>query len=175
MLSTLAVANYRSLRNLIIPLQRLNLITGPNGSGKSNVYRALRLLADTAQGRVIPSLAREGGLQSTLWAGPEKFGRAVKRGEHQVEGTVRKERTNLRLGFAGDEFGYAIDLGLPVPSRSAFALDPEIKTETIWAGPILRPAAILIDRHGPVVRTKDEDGEWQVLAYELPSFDSMMT
>ena len=120
MLRTLAVANYRSLRNLIVPLQRLNLITGPNGSGKSSVYRALRLLANTAQGGVIPSLAREGGLQSTLWAGPENFGRAVKRGEHKVEGTVRKERTNLRLGFAGDEFGYAIDLGLPAPSRSAF-------------------------------------------------------
>ena len=101
MLTTLAVANYRSLRNLIIPLRRLNLITGPNGSGKSSVYRALRLLADTAQGDVIPSLAREGGLQSTLWAGAEKLGRAVKRGEHNVEGTVRKQSVNLRLGFAG--------------------------------------------------------------------------
>lgn len=175
MLTTLAISNYRSLRNLIIPLRRLNLITGPNGSGKSSVYRALRLLADTAQGGVIPSLAREGGLQSTLWAGPERLGRSVKRGEHNVEGTVRKERTNLRLGFAGDEFGYAIDLGLPTPSNSAFALDPEIKTETIWAGPTLRPAALLIDRRGSVVRTKGSDGEWDVLAYQLSSFDSMMT
>ena len=175
MLTTLAVANYRSLRNLIVPLRRLNLITGPNGSGKSSVYRALRLLADTAQSSVIPSLAREGGLQSTLWAGPESLGRAVKRGEHKVEGTVRKERTNLRLGFAGNEFGYAIDLGLPPPSRSAFALDPEIKTETIWAGPILRPAALLIDRHGAVVRSRNSEGDWDVLAYELSSFDSMMT
>ena len=99
MLTTLAISNYRSLRNLIVPLRRLNLITGPNGSGKSSVYRALRLLAETAQGGVIPSLAREGGLQSTLWAGPEMLGRAVKRGEHKVEGTVRKERTNLRLGL----------------------------------------------------------------------------
>ena len=175
MLTNLAVANYRSLRNLIVPLQNLNLITGPNGSGKSSAYRALRLLAETAQGGVIPSLAREGGLQSTLWAGPENIGRSVKRGQYKVEGTVRKERTNLRLGFAGDDFGYAIDLGLPAPSRSAFALDPEIKTETIWAGPLMRPAALLIDRHGPVVRSKGEDGEWQVLAYELSSFDSMMT
>ena len=175
MLTTLAVANYRSLRNLIVPLRRLNLITGPNGSGKSSVYRALRLLADTAQGGVIPSLAREGGLQSTLWAGPENVGRAVKRGEQRVEGTVRKERTNLRLGFAGDEFGYAIDLGLPTPSLSAFALDPEIKTETIWAGPILRPAALLVERHGAVVRSRNGEGEWDVLAYELSSFDSMMT
>jgi len=175
MLATLAISNYRSLRNLIVPLGRLNLITGPNGSGKSSVYRALRLLAETAQGGVIPSLAREGGLQSTLWAGPEMLGRAVKRGEHKVEGTVRKERTNLRLGFAGDEFGYAIDLGLPTPSRSAFALDPEIKTETIWAGPILRPAALLIDRRSSVVRSRGSDGEWEVLAYQLSSFDSMMT
>jgi predicted ATPase len=90
---------------------------------------------------------------------------------------VRKERTNLRLGFAGDEFGYAIDLGLPTrdPSTSAFTLDSEIKTETIWAGPILRPAALLIDRHGSVVRSRGSDGDWEVLAYQLSSFDSMMT
>src|SRR6185436_6315314 len=127
MLTTLAIANYRSLRNLIVPLKQLNLITGPNGSGKSSVYRPLRLLAETAQGGVITSLAREGGLQSTLWAGPERLGRSVKRGEHAVEGTVRKEPINLRLGFAGDVLGYAIDLGLPPPCGSAFSLDPEIK------------------------------------------------
>ena len=179
MLTTLAIANYRSLRNLLIPLKRLNLITGPNGSGKSSVYRALRLLAETAQGGVIQSLAREGGLPSTLWAGPEKIGRSVRRGEHKVEGTVRKERTSLKLGFSGDEFGYAIDLGLPSPSslppNSAFSLDPEIKSEAIWFGPVLRPAALLVDRHHAVVRTKTSDGEWKVLSYLLPTFDSMMT
>lgn len=67
MLTTLAVSNYRTLRDLVMPLRRLNLITGANGAGKSNVYRALRLLADSARGEVIPSLAREGGLPSTLW------------------------------------------------------------------------------------------------------------
>jgi predicted ATPase len=105
LLTTLAVANYRSLRNLVVPLTRLNVVTGPNGSGKSNLYRALRLLADAARGRLVPSLAREGGLQSTLWAGSETIGRAVKRGEHAVQGTRRKEPVSLRLGFAGDEFG----------------------------------------------------------------------
>ncbi len=57
MISTLAVYNYRSRRDFVVPLQALNVITGPNGSGKSNVYRALRLLADIAQGRIIPSHA----------------------------------------------------------------------------------------------------------------------
>ena len=75
MLKTLAVSNYRSLLNLVIPLGQLNVITGPNGSGKSNLYKALRLLAETAQGGVVNALAKEGGLESTFWAGPEKISR----------------------------------------------------------------------------------------------------
>jgi predicted ATPase len=113
MLRVLAVAGYRSIRELVLPLDQLNLVTGPNGSGKANLYRALRLLADVAQSRVIPSLAREGGLESTLWAGPETISRAMLTGEHPVQGTPRKKPVSLRLGFAGDDFGYAIDLGLP--------------------------------------------------------------
>jgi predicted ATPase len=175
MLTTVAVSNYRSLRDLVLPLQSLNVLTGANGSGKSNVYRALRLLADTAQGRVIPSLAREGGLPSTLWAGPESIGRAVKRGDYPVQGTVRKHSVSLRLGFAGEQFGYAIDLGLPTPSStSAFGLDPQIKRECIWSGALLRPAALLVDRRGALVRTRAEGGEWSTLTQHLATFDSMM-
>src|SRR4030095_15291152 len=123
MLTTLAISNYRSLRDLVIPLQQLNVVTGPNGSGKSNLYRALRLLAEIAQGGVISSLAREGGIQSTLWAGPQGFAASVKRGDHPVQGTVRKGHISLRLGFSGEDFGYMIDLGLPTPSSSAFSHD----------------------------------------------------
>ena len=72
MLHTLAVGNYRSINNLVITLGRLNLITGANGSGKSNLYRALRLLAETARGGVINALARDGGLESTIWAGKDQ-------------------------------------------------------------------------------------------------------
>jgi predicted ATPase len=175
MLKALAVANYRSLRSLVLPLQRLNLITGPNGSGKSNVYRALRLLAETAQGRVIPSLAREGGLQSTLWAGPERFSAGMLKGEQPVQGTLRKKPVSLALGFSGDDFGYAIDLGLPGPTTSQFAHDPEIKRECVWSGPILRPAALLVDRHGPLVKARGDGGEWSIVTQHLPTFDSMMT
>lgn len=174
MLTTLAVSGYRSLRDLVVPLDRLNLVTGSNGSGKSNLYRAMRLLAETAQGRVIQSLAREGGLQSTLWAGPERFAASVLRGEHPVQGTIRKGPVSLRLGFAGDELGYAIDLGLPPPMRSAFQHDPEIKRECVWGGPALRPSAMLVDRHGPLVKARD-DKDWRVVTHGLATFDSIMT
>ena len=167
MLTRLAVSGYRSLREFIAPLEPLNLITGPNGSGKSNVYRALRLLADIAQGRIIPSLAREGGLPSTLWAGPESG--------PGKQGTLRKEAVSLRLGFSGQDFGYAIDLGLPPPPASAFMLDPEIKHECVWSGPVLRPAALLVERRNALVRSRAAQGDWVNVTQHLSTFDSMMT
>src|SRR5215470_11586313 len=134
MITTIAISGYRSLRDVRIALGPLNVVTGANGSGKSSLYRALRLLADIAQGRIIQSLAGEGGLQSTLWAGPEQFSRAMKRGEQGVQGTRRNVPVALKLGFASGDYGYAIDLGLPIPSSSQFSRDPEIKVEAQWTG-----------------------------------------
>ncbi|AZZ93124.1 ATP-binding protein [Hahella sp. KA22] len=172
MLTTLSINNYRSILQLTMPLGSLNVITGPNGSGKSNLYRALRLLAETAQGGVVNSLAGEGGLGSTFWAGPEKISRRMRTGEIPVQGGPRRDAVRLRLGFAGEDFGYAISLGLPKPSPSAFALDPEIKRECIWAGSFYRPAGLLVDREGPMVRVRD-GRTWNVAAQNLSLFTSM--
>ena len=80
MIHTLGVAGYRSLRNLVVPLGPLTVVTGPNGSGKSSFYRALRLLSDVARGRMAQALAAEGGFASALWAGPERIMPAMRRG-----------------------------------------------------------------------------------------------
>src|SRR5215475_4333940 len=174
-ITTIAIAGYRSLRDVRIALGRLNVVTGANGSGKSSLYRALRLLADVAQGRVIQSLAAEGGLQSTLWAGPESFGRAVKRGDYPVQGTVRKAPIGLKLGFSGHDYGYAIDLGLPIPSSSQFSRDPEIKVEAQWTGESFGRANVFAMRNGPSVRVRDDTGAWRQAFQNLAAFDSMMT
>ena len=155
MLTTRAVENYRSLRRLVMPLAALTVVTGANGTGKSSLYRALRLLADSARNGAVASLAREGGLSSTLWAGPDTIGREVRDGRQPVQGTARGGPIRLCLGFVSDDLGYAMDLGLPVRGSSAFNLDPEIKCEAVWSGPVLRSSALLSDRRGPLVRTRD--------------------
>jgi predicted ATPase len=174
-LTTLAIENYRSLRQLVLPLHQLTVITGANGSGKSSLYRSLRLLADAARNGAVAALAREGGLPSTLWAGPEKVGRAVREGHYPVQGTVRTKGVSLRLGFSGEEFGYAIDLGLPTPPAGAFGRDPEIKREAVWSGPLLRPSTLLADRHNATVRTRDEHGSWTGAMDKIGSADSMLS
>src|SRR6202011_5797201 len=147
MLQVVAVNGYRSLRNVVLPLAALTLVTGANGSGKTSLYRALRLLADAAQNSMVASLAREGGLRSTLWAGSQK-------------GVMRPEPVALKLGFAGDVYGYAIDLRHPIPSRSAFVLDPHIKRESIWHGPVYRPRSAMVERRNNLVQamSADDDG-----------------
>ncbi len=176
MLHTLSIASYRSLRELVVPLAGLTVITGPNGSGKSNLYRAVRLLSETALGGSVSSLAREGGLPSTLWAGPERFSRDMQRGQQPIQGGPRRKRVRVRLGLAGDELSYAIDFGLPVPPPgSIFTMDPEIKREVIWHGPVYRAAAALVDRKGGMVRTRSAGNKWEVLTHELQPYDSMLT
>ena len=203
MIRTVAVENYRSLRRLVLPLSDLTVITGANGTGKSSVYRALRLLADTARDGAVAALAREGGLPSTMWAGAEgsprlrradisdpsaadssaarSHGSADSRAwrppaGRATQGAVRREPVALRLGYAGDQLGYAIDLGLPTPSEAgAFVLDPVIKREWVWAGPRPHPAAVVGERHNRLVELRDPDGNWAIATDRLRTYDSMLS
>src|SRR5205823_2958200 len=177
MIHTVAVQGYRSLRDLLLPLGQLSVITGANGSGKSSVYRSLRLLADAALNSVVASLAREGGLPSTFWAGPETIARGVRQGTYAVEPLAKRKVASLKLGFGGDTYGYSIDLGYPPPPPPAtmFILDPRVKRECIWHGPIYRKASALVDRRNNFVwlsTTRDE--EPVMLTQHLSDTDSML-
>ena len=182
-ITRLAIAGYRSFRDTCLALAPLTVVTGANGSGKSSLYRALRLLADIAQGRIVQSLAAEGGLNSTLWAGPESFSRGMREGTTPVQGVVRKGPVGLRLGFSSEDYGYAIDLGLPPPPKptfdgspsTKFGRDPEIKVESVWTGERLDRANEFARRDRVMARVRDDSGAWRQVTSDLALQDSMMT
>ncbi|MEE9322706.1 MAG: AAA family ATPase [Granulosicoccus sp.] len=96
MIETLAISGYRSLKDLLLPMSQLTVVTGANGSGKSSLYNALQLLADAARCNVVTALARQGGLPSTLWAGPDRVTRAMKLGEVPIKGGPRQYPVRLQ-------------------------------------------------------------------------------
>ncbi len=99
----------------------------------------------------------------------------MREGIYPVQGVVRTRSVSLRLGFGGDDFSYAIDFGLPAGGgQSAFALDPEIKRESIWNGPLLRPAAVLCERDNGIVRIRGDRRTWSE-PYQIRPYDSMLS
>lgn len=169
MFTTCAIAGYRSLRDVVVQLGRLSVITGGNGAGKSNLYKALRLLSAAGRGELIASLAREGGLASALWAGPEHLGSARRTG--RAQGTLRTRAVSLRIGLGGPT-SLLLDIGLPSPSQgdTLFDRDPEIKREEVWLGPTRRPSTMIASRAGGFARVADPPTELSGLA----TFDSVL-
>jgi len=121
------VAGYRSIRNVRLKLGAINVLTGPNASGKSNLYKSIFLLAKAAAGGFAQVIAAEGGMPSVLWAGARK-GKSIT--------SSRTEPVRMKLGIITDSFNYELICGLPrlhgPVTRSAFALDPEVKEERVW-------------------------------------------
>src|SRR5262249_17371624 len=64
--------------------------------------------------------------------------------------------------------------GYPPPSSSAFSLDPEIKIESIWSGPLYRSTVSLVHRKGQCVRLR-KNRDWIDLPYSLQGFDSVFS
>ena len=162
MIRTLAFAGYRSLRELCFSVGRLTVITGGNGAGKSNVYRALRLLVDAAEGSLGRSLAREGGMPSALWAGTREAPR-----------NKASAGKRLSIGFADDVVAYELRLGLPTSADSAFNADPEVKEETIRT--LRSPIARLLERRGLSVMLRDDDGRPVTFGAQLDLSESVLS
>lgn len=114
------VEGYRSIKDLWLKLQPINVIIGPNGCGKSNLYRALYLIWCAANGEFAKAIATEGGIQSALWAGDFS----------------KHDKRQIALSVRFDDYQYKLRFGkvdrLAVSEGSMFRNDPEIKYEEIF-------------------------------------------
>ncbi|MFI6084144.1 AAA family ATPase [Streptomyces sp. NPDC051217] len=68
----LEAENFRSLRDVSIPLGDLTVLVGPNGVGKSNVLQVFSFLADIIRTDLQPALESRGGFKEVAFWGGEK-------------------------------------------------------------------------------------------------------
>ena len=138
MIHTLHIQNYRSIREMSLELEQLNIVFGPNGTGKSNIYKAIHLMHSAAQGQFSQALANEGGILKVFWAGK----------------TRSDQLRRMNLAVETESYEYELQVGfvekLPYPSQ--FQLDPVIKEESIWlSGQHRRPSSQLMKRKNQAV------------------------
>lgn len=151
-LTDIHIAGYRSVRSIHFPVRQLSVLVGANGVGKTNLYRALELVRAAATGDLSLLLAREGGLDSAMWAGERK--------------ASEPRRMVLRVGLddilAGDEGGFAPSYEVAIgfgDSRyeAVFPLEPQIKAESLTIRQGRRNVALL-ERKGAAAWYRDEAG-----------------
>lgn len=83
MITQVQIKNYKSLAQVVVPLNRLTVLVGPNGSGKSNFIDALRFIADSLNASLSLALKQRGGIGAVrrISAGhPNNFGVRLKLG-----------------------------------------------------------------------------------------------
>jgi len=167
MIRELNIEGYRSVRDLTLNLQPINVLTGPNGCGKSNLYNSLVLIARAAEGRLGRAIGEEGGTPSVFWAGGERVRLQRKRPPKRVI-----------LGFESDDFGYELQIGLPSMNEHAletmFTLDPRVKEEYIWPAETKR-RVLMLKRDEPSAWLRDAEGKMVSYPFKISKSESVLS
>jgi predicted ATPase len=159
-LTEVEITGYRSIKRLRLPLRQLTVLTGGNGVGKTNLYRSLELLRAAATGTLAAELAREGGLGSVFWAGGKNLSPDGSFDpKYRTDGYRRGEANRLCLEAGLEELGdYRIEVGFPPPGAAAFALEAQVKTESLTLSERGKSIAVL-DRNGTVTRIRKQQAD----------------
>ena len=167
MIRTIHVSGYRSIRELCLELQSINVLTGPNGCGKSNLYNSLVLIGRGVKGQLARAIAEEGGTPSLFWAGGER-----------IRYQRKKPPKRVVLGFEAEDFGYEIQIGLPSFNEHAlntmFKLDPRVKEEYIWPANTNR-RVLLLKRDEPSAWLRNSDGAMVAYPFAVSKHESVLS
>lgn len=165
-LQNVSISGYRSIRNVTMDVDDLNVFVGVNGAGKTNLYRALQLLQGASLGTLSREIASEGGMASALWAGRRPRAEPAR---ISLSATFRS-RDNIHSHFV-----YALEIGMPRQMTSAgvahtfdaaFQLEPQVKEESVILHRSGRKRELL-RRRGPAVTAMDAAGQTREVTQTL--------
>ena len=74
MLKHIDIKGYRSLKDVSLDMEPLNVLIGPNGGGKSNFMDVFALLNEASQGDLAEGFARRGGFASLAFGASDSDG-----------------------------------------------------------------------------------------------------
>jgi predicted ATPase len=98
----LHVKNFRSLREVVVPLGPLNVLVGPNGAGKTNVLDVFGFLADVIRTDLVPAMDLRGGFDEVAFWGGNK-------GPNSMEVGLKATWTTHSSPSAPDEYALRIE------------------------------------------------------------------
>ena len=86
MIEQVIISNYKSIRNLELPLQRLNVLIGSNGVGKSNLISFFELAKAIIEQRFGSYTLEKGGIDNLLYRGRKE--------SNHIKGLLNFDNTN---------------------------------------------------------------------------------
>jgi predicted ATPase len=99
--------NFRSLRNVSLPLGPLNVLVGPGGAGKTNLLSMFRFLADVVDTDLCPALQLHGGFEHLAFWGGTRRPTSIRIGLRATwtarSSPVHPDEYELRIGCASGE------------------------------------------------------------------------
>ncbi len=127
MIELVKIVNYKSIRNLELPLQRLNVLIGSNGVGKSNLISFFELAKAIIQQRFGNYTLEKGGIDNLLY-------RSRKQSEF-IKGLIDFDNTNaffFELRPTQSNKGYIEQTGDFFNTRSYPNKEYELWNKTRW-------------------------------------------
>ena len=108
------IKNYRSLRNVTLPLKPLTVLVGPNASGKSNTLRALQLFKWILSSETPPTTSDF--IRDWVWAG------GADHITYELHAKVKKTPAQYKLAFKTKDENLSIDEKLSVNNVNAISI-----------------------------------------------------
>ena len=117
MISSVAIRNFRSIRDATLKLGGRNVLIGPNKSGKTNFLDALRFLRHAVSGGdVTLPLNERGGMEGVGW-----------RGSHAALSPLARPSIPLELRLQGElnqsaeapQFSYGLEIAADLRGQAA--------------------------------------------------------